>query len=122
MITVNHRAILRKVRVISVRGELLPGSAGSDEAVKIRSVLNDLEGTTESIVFDFTGLEYTYGHLIAGVFFHLRGQGIDFNIVASGQTKKALISLIESSQIRLVYPVNVFENIDDAVRQFAIRP
>ena len=123
MITVTTHRIDPNVRVIAVRGELLPGAADNDEAAKIKSAIDHLRTTTDPIVFDFTKLTYTWGNYIAGLFISLRMKDkIDFNIAATGETKKALISLVEASNFDLFYKINILDNIEDAVRQFGHRP
>jgi hypothetical protein len=123
MITVTKSNIEGIVRVIEVQGELLPGSAGNDEAAKIKSAIDDLRSTPEPIIFDFTKLNYTWGNYIAGLFISLRIKDkIDFNIVSTGETKKALTGLIQSGNLDSIYKIYIHDTIEDALRQFGRRP
>lgn len=121
MITVTVQKVRPAIRVITAYGELLPGSQGIDETKKIESAALDLTNGKDSIVFDFRELKYTFGNYIGGIFFRLLRQESEFNIVATGETKIGLNSLIDASKLNVIYEVNIFENLDDAIGQFGGR-
>ena len=108
---------------IQVRGEYPAGSEGNEHGNAITAFVRKVvrESEAKALLLDFSELRYEYGDAIGSAFVHPSPQGqseVEFlpcAVVASGRTKKSLISLlIDFGRIDSYVSLAFFEHPEEA--------
>ena len=116
MITINTIEIDVLTSIISIKGELSPGSDGNNEAKKMKQAVENLPKEKTRIILNLLDLIYTFGDYFNGfLFIPLYKRQIKFNVVAHGETSEALNHLIEKNGINKILNIVIYDNAEDAV-------